>query len=161
MSRASVWKARSQESARAEAIELELPSGMTILARRPDAAQLAVWGRLPLQLAAAAVKQETPAFTAEDGVELMTFYRDLLTYCCIEPRISLAPAGEDEIHPKDVPQDDWQYILRWAMRFEEGRKFEGFRGERTGIGVGGDGEDVGGAAVGVAGDNGSGYSTEF
>jgi hypothetical protein len=140
---------------------LELPSGQEILARRPDAAQLAVWGRLPLQLAAAAMTGgETPEFTVEDGVELMTFYRELLNYCCVEPRISLAPAGDDEIHPKDIPQEDWQYILRWAMRFEEGRKFEGFRRERAGSGVGGDGEVVGGPAVGVVGDDGPGVGLE-
>ena len=56
MARASEWAARAGERARAEAADLELPSGQVILARRPDAAQLAGWGRLPLQLAAASVK---------------------------------------------------------------------------------------------------------
>ena len=164
MAKASEWAARAGERARAEAADLELPSGQTILARRPDAAQLAVWGRLPLQLAAAAVQgAEAPTFTVEDGIELMAFYRDLLIYCCVDPPISTQAeaCATGAIHPKDIPQEDWEYILRWAMRFEEGRNLEGFRRRRAGSGVGGDGEDVGSAAIGAAGDDGSGIGIEF
>jgi len=164
MARASEWAARAGERARAEAADLELPSGQVILARRPDAAQLAVWGRLPLQLAAASVKGgEAPAFTVDDGVELMAFYRDLLLYCCVEPRISTQPEGcaTDAIHPKDIPQEDWEYILRWAMRFEEAKKLEPFRFERTGAGLGGDGPDVERQAVADVADPGPGNCIEF
>lgn len=162
MAKASEWKARGEQRARAEAVSLGLPSGMTILARRPDPVQLAVWGRLPLQLAAASVRQKVePELTVEDGIELMTFHRDLLTYCCVEPHISLTPSGEGEIHPKDIPEEDWKYILRWAMRFEEARQLEPFRGQRAGSGVGGDGEVMGSPAIDVVGVDGSASSLEF
>lgn len=162
MSRASEWAERGRERAPAEAEELELPSGAKIMARRPDAAQLAVWGRMPLQLASAVVQQQSLGTLSGDQViEMMQFQRDLLLYCCVNPRISMDPKGEDEIHPKDIPQEDWQFITRWAMRFEEGRKLEGFRGERPGDRVGGGGEDVGSAAVVDAGDSGPGVGIEL
>jgi hypothetical protein len=163
MAKASEWKARGAACVRAEAEELVLPSGQTILARRPNAVQLAVWGRLPLQLVGAVIGggQAGLQLSAEDSLELAGFYRDLLIFCCVEPRISLNPVGEGEIHPKDVPGEDWQFIIRWAMRFEEGRDLEGFRGERAGDGGGGGGEDVGGAAEPVTGDGGPGVVAEF
>ncbi len=162
MPKASEWKQRAQEDARAEAAELLLPSGMKILARRPDAAQMAVWGRLPLQLAAAAGKgQSEVASSSDEAIELMAFMRDLLVYVCVEPRISLAPTSDEEIHPRDIPQEDWQFLFRWAMRFEEGRNLEGFRGQRAGDRPGNDGQDVGSAAIADAGDSGPGFSTEF
>jgi hypothetical protein len=162
MTKAVEWKARAAEHARAEAEELPLPSGMVILARRPDGAQLAVWGHLPMQLAAAAVKagETLPILTPDQTMDLLRFYRELLTYCLVDPRISLTP-GENEIHPRDVCAGDWDFIVRWAMRFEEGRNLEGFRGERPGTGAGGGGADVGTAAVNDARDQGPGGGVEF
>jgi hypothetical protein len=53
----------------------------------------------------------------EQAAEIAGFMRDLLLFCCVAPRVSLTP-GEDEIHPRDIPLEDWTFIVRWAMRAE-------------------------------------------
>jgi hypothetical protein len=142
MSRASEWRDRGAAVAVSEAVELVLPSGATILARRPDAMQLASWNKLPMSLAAAASGEGGAAsVTTEQAGELAGFLRDLLVYCCVAPRISLTP-GEDEMHPRDVPQADWTFIINWALRVEEARSLTGFRGGRADAGDSGDGEGV-------------------
>ncbi len=141
MGRASEWKEKAREAARVETVELALPSGMVILARRPGLLQLAGWDRMPLGLAGAAAGGPAEQVSAEKAIELAAFLRDLLVYVCVDPRVSLTP-GEDEIHPKDIPQQDWTYILNWAMRVEEARSLEGFRRQRADAGGGGDGEAV-------------------
>jgi hypothetical protein len=88
---------------------------MTILARRPD----------PLQVVA----------LVWDGAGEIAGYGDLLTFCCVAPRVSLTPAGEDEIHPWDISPEDSIYIVRWAMRLEESGEGGNGVGEReTGYG---------------------------
>jgi hypothetical protein len=140
VSRATEWKAKGRETGLAEAVELELPSGAKIRALRPDLMQLAAWNVLPMGLAGAVVGEgEAQLPTVEKTLEVITAGRDLLVYCCVEPRISLTP-GEDEIHPRDIPKEDWTFILRWALRVEEARALEGFRGGRPDAGSGGDGE---------------------
>jgi hypothetical protein len=118
MASASEWKRAALRAA--EAVELQLPSGVTIRARRPDPLQLAMWGRLPFSLTRAAVGADVAAepTEVEQAVELARFMRDLLLFCCVAPRVSLTPAGEDEIHPRDIPLEDWTFIVRWAMRVE-------------------------------------------
>jgi hypothetical protein len=154
VSRATEWREKARQAAQAAAVELELPSGMKILARRPDPLQLATWGRLPLSLAGPANGAGAERVTAEDVVEMGGFFRNLLEHCCVEPRVSLAP-GPEEIHPREIPQEDWMFLVRWAMRAEEARALESFRGERRDAGAGGDGGAVRGEAVGAAGDRGS------
>ncbi len=143
---ATDWRKRAQVAARETAVELELPSGMKILARRPNALQMAAWGRLPLGLASAASGAAAEASVEEAG-EIAGFLRDVLVYCCVEPRVSLEPKGEDEIHPREIPAEDWTFIVSWAMRVEEARALEGFRRGGADVGGGGDGKDVLVAAV--------------
>jgi hypothetical protein len=142
MSRAKEWKTRARETARSEAVELVLPSGMEILARRPDPLQLAAWGRLPLGLVGAAVPTAAGEITTAEVAETAAFMRDLLTYCCVDPAVSVEP-GEDTMHPSEIPQQDWTFILRWALRAEEVRALDGFRQERANHGAAGGGEGVG------------------
>ncbi len=143
MNRATEWKDKARAAAQSEAVELELPSGMKILARRPDPLQLAAWGRLPMNLAAAAASGEGAAkVTNEQAAELAGFLRDLLVYCCVDPRVSLDPSGPDEIHPREIPQQDWTFVINWALRVGEAQKLEPFRGERPDAGG-----DSGGEAV--------------
>lgn len=141
MSRAREWRRRAQEAARIGAIELELPSGIKILARRPNAMQLAAWNRLPFSLAGAA-SGSAPAITPDQAVDLAEFLRDLLLYCCIEPRVSLNPTSEEEIHPKEIPEQDWTFIVSWALRTEEARKLECFREERSDVTPGGSSQEL-------------------
>lgn len=133
MSRATEWRDKSRETAHEGAVELELPSGMVILARRPNPLQLAAWGKLPYALATAAAGDAEPR-PAESGLdtakvlELVQFYRDVLVYVCVDPRVSLDPRGPDEIHPREIPERDWTFIMSWAARAEEARALTAFRG---------------------------------
>jgi hypothetical protein len=146
VNRASQWKKKAAEAAEQEAVTLELPSGMIIRARRPDPMQLAAWDKLPMSLAAAAQAEDAehgsaPQVTNDQAAEMAVFLRDLLIYCCVDPRVSLAPK-DDEIHPKDIPQGDWIFILNWAMRAEEARALQGFRSRRADAGNRGDSKAV-------------------
>lgn len=152
VSNAADWKRRGEAQALETAERLELPSGATILARRPGPEQLAMWGRLP-----AVPGGQVEGLSAEDAAELARFMRDVLVYACVKPRVSLNPReGAEEIHPRDIPDEDTRFILRWAMRAEEARALSGFRGERGDAGGGGDGEHVRRAAVVALGDRGPG-----
>jgi len=143
MSRATEWKERAREAARAEAVELELPSGVKILARRPDPIQLAAWGKLPMLLAAAAMgSQNATPPSMEEAAEIAGLYRDVLVYCCVDPRVSLDPQGEDEIHPRDMCETDWRFVCHWGLRVVEARALEGFRRQRADAGDCGDGKAV-------------------
>lgn len=129
------------------AVEVELPSGVKVLARKPAVLQLATWGKLPMGLAAAASGEAAGGDVSREVAELAGFYRDLLVYCLVKPRISVTPAGEDEIHPREIPVADWNFLVSWALRVEEVRALDGFREGRADAGGGGDGEAVFVAAV--------------
>ena len=166
--RATEWRRLGQEAALKEAVELQLPSGAKILARRPDPAQVALWGRLPLGLASVGQtsrgapsgphstgQEASPtAITDEQALEAMHLSRQMLYYCCVEPRISLDPRGDDEIHPRDIPPEDLLFLLRWAMRREEAEQLRPFRGIGADAGSGGDCQNLRAAPVGAAGDRG-------
>jgi hypothetical protein len=153
---ASEWQAAGLVVAAAEAVELPLPSGMVIRARRPDPVQVAMWGQLPLRLASAVGGEGGGALPGnEEVLAAIALSRDVLVYCCVSPRISMTPVGDGEIHPRDVPMADAMFILKWARREEETEKLRCFRGESTDAGLGSDGEDVRGAAFGDVGDLGS------
>jgi len=160
MGKAEEWRGRGRAQALEQAVKLELPSGMVVLARRPDPFLLASWGRLPLGLAAAARGEPAAAITDEEARGMADFMRDLLVSVCIEPRVSVNP-GNDEIHPREIPEADWIYLVKWAMRAEEARALEGFRRDRADAGPGGDGEDVRGAPVRPIRDSGRGPGSEF
>jgi hypothetical protein len=148
---AKEWKAKGE--AAAEVVELPLPSGMVIKARRPGPMQFAAWNRLPVLL-----DQAGPAgagLSDADAVEVAEFMRALLIYCCVSPRVSLTP-GADEIHPREIPEGDWMKITRWAMRLEEAAAARSFRGRRANDGGGGDCQVVFVQTVGTDGDRGSG-----
>jgi hypothetical protein len=143
MGKANEWRAAAQASA--DIVDLTLPSGMVIQARRPDPAQLAVWGILPTSLVGAAGSEPRPS-GSEDATDRMTAIRDLFAWCCVSPRISLTPAGDNEIHPREVPEADWLFIVRWALRTVEASALESFRTERRHAGDRGDRENVDGPA---------------
>ncbi len=156
MNKASEWKKKARESAEVE--ELTLPSGMLVKCRRPGPIQLAYFRRLPLALAQQASGVEIPRedVTENETLETRSFFRELLTYCLVEPRVSLAPANDYEIHPRDIPEDDWKYIMAWAMRAEEAAKLAPFRGERPGDPTGSRSEVVEMSPIGADGDQGPG-----
>jgi hypothetical protein len=115
--------------------------------------QYAAWDRLPLLLAAV---DDAGAISNDQAMEIARFLRELLVYCCLSPRIVEAPAGEDEIAPREIPDADWRHIVTWAMRVEEAAAVRPFRPERADVGGGGDGKVLRMPAVGVDGDRGPG-----
>lgn len=151
MSRAEAWREKARTAAIAAAVELELPSGAVILARRPGLAQLAEWRRLPLGL----VPGEQTEPSDDQVAETMAFLREMLVWCVLDPRIP------EEMDPREIPEEDWTFIVRWAMRLEEVAALQGFRGERADGGAGGDGADVRSATVEPAGDGGPGVVARF
>jgi hypothetical protein len=119
---------------------------------------LAAYHRLPLGLAAVAAGSSgagaADQMSTEEVLGTMRFMRDLLTHCVVSPRID-PEAGEndpDAVRPQDVPDDDLNYILRWALRGEETKRLETFRGDRPVFDGGSDGTDVRAEAVHSAGD---------
>jgi hypothetical protein len=149
MENATDWKNFVADKAAAKAVEVKLPSGMTIKARRPGPMQLALWGRLPFSLTAvvAGGNGEASRTAQETAAEVSKFLRNLLLHCCVYPRISLDPHGEGEILPTDIDDEDLSFIVQWAMRTEESSDLESFRGKRTDVGGRGNGKDVGSAPV--------------
>jgi hypothetical protein len=131
------WIAKQSTAALAAAVDLTLPSGIVIKARRPDPLQLATWGVMPASLVGGIAPER---ITAQDVEQIARLHRDLLVWCCLEPRISLTPA-EGEVHPKDIPWEDAQFIVHWALRIEEAQQLESFRGQppdgRPGVNGGG------------------------
>jgi len=138
---ANDWVKAGQAAADADAVDLALPSGMVIKARRPDPMQLAVWGVLPFGLAATASASTGNGSGSLTVSEAATLMRTVLEYCCVSPRISLTPAGADEIHPAKIPNPDLMFIVGWALRRPERAPLESFRG---------DGRDASGSASGGA-----------
>jgi len=149
---AQEWREKARAAAEAAAVELELPSGMVILARRPGPLQFAQWDRLPLVLA---MVEGGGRMGADEAAEITVFMRELLVYCCLEPRVSVTP-GADEIHPREIPEPDWQFLVGWAMRLKEAESIRPFRRGRNDVAGDGGGEAVRVPAVGAAGDRGPG-----
>lgn len=133
------------------AVELTLPSGMVIKARRPGPMQIAAWDKLPMLPTGGGAG----GASAADMAAIATFMRELLVYCCLEPGVSVTP-GPEEIHPREIAEEDWTYILRWAMRLEEAESLATFRGGAADAGGGADGERVLLQTVGTDGDTGRG-----
>jgi len=152
MNKAAEWAQKARQAARKDATELELPSGMVIRARRPGPLALAGWGRLPLSLATAANGGGVDAapLGRDEAVQFTETLRDLLLYCVVEPAISLHPA-DGEIHPGEIPDDDLNYILAWAMRGPEAVSLESFRSKRHDDRAGQGGTGVSATAVNTAG----------
>jgi len=139
MNIASEWAKKGRE---ADSVNLPLPSGLTIRARRPDPLQFAEWGELPVLLGRAA-DQGVSRISDEQAIEIAVRMRDLLVWCCVEPRIATGDvAGEGEILPRDVPKADWQFITAWAMRLPEAAALAAFRRESETVRAGEDSSGV-------------------
>lgn len=162
--RAQAWRAAAVPAARAEAVELMLPSGVAILARRPGPAFAAGLGRLPASLAtvvSSAGTQGEGEPSRGDVVELAATLRALLVYVVVEPQVvDKDVAGPGEILPREIPNTDLEYILWWAMRRDEAASLEAFRLQRGDGGVVRGSKDVALQAERVAGDRGSDAGTK-
>jgi hypothetical protein len=119
ITKASEWKAKTLRP-----IELELPSGLTVMVRKLP---LHLWisaGKLPENLVSTmlnaqsqlpGVPQAAPRMDSEQFKNMFRFMRDVILATVVEPRIVDQATSDDEISPDDIPLDDANFIFQWAM----------------------------------------------
>lgn len=169
VNKADLWEKKARAVAIEEAVDLLLPSGMTIRALRPGPGFLAAHGHLPLSLATHAIALGGEDITErgrkaeashESTLTFAAFLRDLLETCVVEPRISLTP-GPGEIRPSRIPDCDLHYIFHWAMRGSEAEGLETFRRKRNDAPARDDSTQVPPAPINAAGHHGPAAGSEF
>lgn len=97
-----------------EIVELVLPSGRKITAKRPQPHELFAWGALLYRREVFSQPLGQP-FTDRQLDDLAGVIFELLSYCCVKPRISLLPRDTDEIRPADMLPEDYMWVVRWAL----------------------------------------------
>jgi|SRR5579862_7409297 len=138
---------RRDEQLAQNAEPLPLPSGLTVLARRPSPDW---WirhvGRLPESLAVRIFggTANAPPPTATDVLEYSRYTVAILDEVIMEPRVRLKP-GPDEIAPTDITDRDFKFILAYARGeiAADGQGLDRFPGRTTGADAGADGQTVG------------------
>jgi hypothetical protein len=116
-----ITNAAAWRSLNSKAIELELPSGLTVLVRRPPLQMWIAAGKLPENLVRTMLKNhqggppQVPDMTPEQFKELFGFMRQTIVATVVQPRIVDPPTSEDEISPDDVPLEDGMFIFQWAL----------------------------------------------
>jgi hypothetical protein len=116
---AETWRAASQAARLEHAERLQLPSGATILAARPEPLEWILAGRLPQRLLGAALEDAPQGATAarettrEEILELARFAEQLVEAAILEPRIGDGPG---EITLEEIPVQDRAFIFEWACR---------------------------------------------
>jgi hypothetical protein len=128
----------------AAAVTLTLPSGLEILARRPGPLQVAMWDRLPLLLTT--FEGHAEGLSKEQLAEAAAFTRELFEYCWVAPKL------QEEISPREIPNEDFGFVMAWALRMKEAAALRPFRGERADAGGDGDSQAVFREAIGADGD---------
>ena len=92
-------------------------SGLAVILRRPKPVAFTLFAaRLPSSLAArvqAGGAGADPA-SVEDLVALSRFWTGVLAQMFVEPKLSLVP-GPHEIHPTWIPNEDANFLIRWAV----------------------------------------------
>ncbi len=96
---------------------ITLPSGLTVLLRRP---RRAYWGvkrcRFPASLS---FPQRTVSdwgaveLTEKDKADIASFWTEVWIDVFVSPRVSLNPA-KSEIHPGQIPDRDVAFLYGWA-----------------------------------------------
>ena len=95
--------------------EIALPSGRKIL-MRPVSLKFALPNLSRFQTLVLRLREasKTPP-TDEEAAEFESWIDLLLVDVMVEPRVSLAPQDESELHPRDVPAVDRLLIFRLAV----------------------------------------------
>lgn len=113
---------------RAEAMDVELPSGAVWKLREPPIQQFVLAGKLPSAMAAklAKIAQENnndaagrkaimSSLDSDELIGALSFGRDLLLHCAVEPVISLNPTSDDQIAPEDIMPEDFTFLMNWVL----------------------------------------------
>jgi hypothetical protein len=118
---------------------LRLPSGVSILAVKPEPLEWVLSGRLPQNLLGAAMEggvatlgEEDRVMTREDILDLAGFARRLVKASIVEPPVGDGPG---EISLDEIPVKDRAFIFEWACRAlrqepEEGSRESGVEDRR-------------------------------
>src|SRR5262249_23645042 len=92
-------------------------SGLAVILRRPKPVAFTFFtARLPSSLAArvqAGGAGSDPA-SVEDLVALSRFWTGVFEQMFVQPKLSLMP-GPHEIHPTWIPNEDANFLIRWAV----------------------------------------------
>lgn len=118
--RSEVWRARASEVREKHAEPLFLPSGVTILAAKPEPLEWILSGRLPQRLLAGVLARDGQTgevaaadISRDDILDLARFATQLVRASVVEPRIG---EGAGEISLDDIPVEDRAFIFEWACR---------------------------------------------
>ena len=114
------WRTASRAVRATRAVPLELPSGTTILAARPEPLEWILSGRLPQRLLATALESggtapaaEPAEISREEILELARFAARLVQASVVEPAIGEGPG---EMRFEEIPVEDRVFIFEWACR---------------------------------------------
>ena len=114
------WRARASEVREKHAEPLRLPSGVTILAAKPEPLEWILSGRLPQRLLAGVLDRDgqdgetVPTDISRDDIlDLARFATQLVRASVIEPRIGEGPG---QIPLDEIPVEDRAFIFEWACR---------------------------------------------
>lgn len=101
-----------------QVVELVLPSGRKILARRMPAERMRPLVSTLEGLFGLRGEKLSDSGEMSDGcvTDLAWACSEVLRYCFVRPSISFDPQNETEIHPRDVSLEDAFYAVRWAIR---------------------------------------------
>jgi hypothetical protein len=117
---AEEWRSAAQAAREARAELLQLPSGATILAVKPEPLEWIMSGRIPQRLLAAALQgdgalspEAGSQISREEILDLATFAAQLVKASVVRPAIG---EGPDEIRLDDIPIEDRAFIFEWACR---------------------------------------------
>jgi len=117
----AVWHSAMVADRIMRAERLKLPSGMVILAVKPEPLDWILSGRIPQNLLGAAVGDHPPTDSAqtdrmmsrEEVLDLAAFARRLVESSVVEPPIGDGPG---EIPLDEIPVSDRAFIFEWACR---------------------------------------------
>lgn len=136
---AQEWREKADAVAEADLVDLPLPSGMVIRARRPGPSRSERWRRLPTLIGQAS-QEAAVSLSNDDILEMIGLMREMVSWCCAEPRIAVDGAA-GTMHARDVPDRDLLALVRWALGTPLAEGLWAFRPERPdspGDGGGGD-----------------------
>lgn len=111
---------------------VHLPSGATVLLRRPPLKTWMANGRMPQSLLNAAIQaradagddvtvvhQKTMEAVLEDNqkaIEAYKFMLEIVTYSMVQPALVEVVAGPNQIAMDELADDDFTHIVKWATR---------------------------------------------
>ncbi len=115
--KSDAWRSKASEFREKHAEPLRLPSGVTILAAKPEPLDWILAGRLPQRLLAGVLASDgeprASEISREDILDLARFATQLVRASVVEPRIGEGPG---EISLDDIPVEDRAFIFEWACR---------------------------------------------